>query len=128
MKKYDYNAQVAEDLKNNLEDWFDNHDIDGYCYFDDLVNDIQDYFFNEDCVTGNASGSYTYNTWAAEENLCHNTGLLVEVLDKFGMDYADYFRKGAEACDVAIRCYVLGQVAYDVVRSYVDEHYPYFEG
>ena len=58
-----------------------------------------------DSVTGNASGSYTFNAWQAEENICHNRDLL------------------AEACDVTIRCYLLGQAisaALDEVETEED--------
>jgi hypothetical protein len=74
-------------------------------------------------VTGNASGSYTFSTWQAEENLCHNLDLLGEALKEFG-DGADFLEKGAEACDVTIRCYLLGQAiseALDEVETEDDD-------
>lgn len=67
-----------------------------------------------DSVTGNASGSYTFNTWTAEEYLCHNWELLGEALTEFGCDMS-YLEKGAEACDVTIRCYLLGQAISEVL-------------
>ena len=76
-----------------------------------------------DSVTGNASGSYTFNAWQAEENICHNWDLLAEACDEFGSDAAELLRKGAEACDVAIRCYLLGQAisaALDEVETEED--------
>lgn len=66
--------------------------------------DLNDTLFTCDSVTGNASGSYTFNTWTAEEYLCHN----FELLEDFGCDM-NYLGRGAEACDVTIRCYLLGQ-------------------
>lgn len=57
-------------------------------------------------MTGNGSGSYTFNTWVAEENICHNMELLGEACEEFG-DAGQILNKGAEACDVIIRCYLL---------------------
>lgn len=48
--------------------------------------DENDTLFACDSVTGNASGSYTFNTWTAEEYLCHNWELLGEALTEFGRD------------------------------------------
>ena len=61
-----------------------------------------------DSVTGNASGSYTFNAWKAEEYLCHNWDLLAEAIEEFGGN-TDILRAGAKSCDVTIRCYLLGQ-------------------
>lgn len=53
---------------------------------DEVGQDLDDTLFTYDSVTGNASGSYTFNTWTAEEYLCHNWELLgqaiSEVLDE----------------------------------------------
>lgn len=59
-------------------------------------------------VTGNASGSYTFNTWKAEEYLCHNLNLLAEANEEFGSN-SDILSDGAEVCDVIIRCYLLSR-------------------
>lgn len=40
--------------------------------------------------------------------LYYNRDLLVEALTEFGSDMS-YLERGAEACDVTIRCYLLGQ-------------------
>ena len=81
---------------------------------DEVEQDLNDTLFTCDDVTGNASGSYTFNTWTAEEYLCHNFGLLEEALTDFGCD-VNYLGRGAEACDVTIRCYLLGQAISEVL-------------
>lgn len=126
MEKYNYYESVKDDVTNNLEEWFDYNDIKCYSDIDEIVNEVQDDFFNKDSVTGNASGSYTFNAWEAEENLCHNMELLSEALSDFGGDMGEYVERGAETCDVTIRCYVLGQVVRDAVVEYIEEHYPNF--
>ena len=115
MKTYNYFEAVKEDVKNYVENEIDIEkavseagDIDSLK--DDLYNDL----FCNDSVTGNASGSYTFNTWQAEENLCHNMDLLKEALEEFGCGI-EYLEKGAEACDVTIRCYLLSSAISEVI-------------
>ena len=126
MEKYDYYKSVKEDIKQRLNDWFDFNSIDDYSDIDEVISAVYDDFFNSDSITGNGSGSYTFNSWKAEENLCHNMDLLKEALDEFGGDFNNYI-ESAESCDVVIRCYVLGQLVGDVVKEFVEEHFPVFE-
>lgn len=81
---------------------------------DEVEQDLNDTLFTCDSVTGNASGSYTFNAWTAEEYLCHNWDLLGEALTELGCDMS-YIERGAEACDVTIRCYLLGQAISEVL-------------
>ena len=105
MEKYNYYEAVKEDVKQYIED----HDVKvTTSNRDELEQSLYDEMFISDSVTGNASGSYTFNTWQAEENLCHNLDLLGEACEEFGST-ADLLKDGAEACDVTIRCYLLPQ-------------------
>lgn len=115
MERYDYYEMVKEDIRNYIKENYEVEEIKDL-EFDDLYDDL----FIEDSVTGNASGSYYCNTWKAEEALCHNMELLGEALNEFCCD-GSYLEKGAEACDVTIRCYVLGQVLEDVIYDLQQE-------
>lgn len=126
MEKYDYYKNVREDVKQRLNEWLDFNRINDYSDIDEVISAVYDDFFNSDSVTGNGSGSYTFNSWVAEENLCHNMDLLKEALDELGGELNDYI-DSAEACDVTIRCYVLGQLVHDVVTEFVEEQFPEFE-
>lgn len=126
MEKYDYYKNVREDIKQRLNEWLDFDRINDYSDIDEVINVVYDDFFNSDSITGNGSGSYTFNSWAAEENLCHNMDLLKEALDELGGELNDYI-DSAEACDVTIRCYVLGQLVGEVVKEFVEEQFPEFE-
>lgn len=126
MEKYDYYKNVREDVKQRLNEWLDFNKINSYSDIDEVINAVYDDFFNSDSITGNGSGSYTFNSWAAEENLCHNMDLLKEALDELGGELNDYI-DSAEACDVTIRCYVLGQLVGEVVKEFVEEQFPEFE-
>lgn len=118
MEKYDYLANVIEDVKEVVKS--------DYNYKEELKEDreafeqrLNDELWANDSVTGNGSGSYTFSTWQAEENLCHNFDLLKEALYEFGsnIDILD----NAEACDVTIRCYLLGQAISTVLDELEEE-------
>lgn len=106
MEKYDYMAAVCEDVRAYIEE--NEITVTGENR-EEVEERLNEDLFCEDSVTGNASGSYTFNTWQAEENLCHNMDLLAEACKEFGSDAVKLLEKGAEACDVTIRCYLLGQ-------------------
>ena len=113
MKTYNYFQAVKEDVLNYIQE--------NEIVITEENREEEEGQLNEDCwmadsVTGNASGSYTFSTWQAEENLCHNFSLLAEALQEFGCDI-NYIERGAEACDVTIRCYLLSQC----ITSAIDE-------
>lgn len=111
MERYDYLEAVREDVKSYIEEngikvTSENRE--------ELEEQLNDDLFCNDSVTGNGSGSYTFNTWTAEEYLCHNLDLLAEACEEFGSSM-DILKDGAEACDVTIRCYLLGQAIAEVL-------------
>lgn len=110
MEKYDYLSAVESDVREYIENNVNFHD---YSDLDEMKEDLNEKLFVEDSVTGNASGSYTFNTWKAEEYLCHNLDLLAEANEAFGGS-SDILSDGAEKCDVTIRCYLLGQAIENV--------------
>lgn len=110
MEKYDYLSAVESDIREYIENNVNFHD---YSDLDEMKEDLNEKLFVEDSVTGNASGSYTFNTWKAEEYLCHNLDLLAEANEEFGGS-SDILSDGAEMCDVTIRCYLLGQAIENV--------------
>lgn len=87
---------------------------------DDAEQWLNDELWTSDSVTGNGSGSYTFSTWQAEENICHNLDLLGEALKEFGRDSSYIMENGAEACDVTIRCYLLYGAISEVLDEYLD--------
>lgn len=119
-----------EAVKADVEEWIENnmdleHDIITGTFED--RDEIEEYLNNtlwtEDSVTGNASGSYTFNTYEAEENLCHNMDLIEEVAAEFGYnpEIKAGYEMGAEWWDVTIRCYYLGQAIAEVLDELEDE-------
>ena len=106
MEKYNYLENVTADAKaailENLNYW-------SFTNREELEEVANDELWINDSVTGNASGSYTFSTWQAEENLCHNMDELEDACDEFGQDIGEAVKQGAEYCDVTIRCYLLSQ-------------------
>jgi hypothetical protein len=124
MEKYDY----FESVKQDILDYITSKDV----VFKRKVNeDLYDVIYDElwvaDSVTGNASGSYTFNTWQAEENIAHNWDLLEEALSEFGCSDVNVIEKGAEWCDVTIRCYLLAQCLSEVLAGIVEDEYEEWE-
>ena len=120
MERYDYRQAVKDDIRQYIDDNADMiegtlNDCSDFDEFEQMLNDI---LWLEDSVTGNASGSYTFSRWKADENLCHNLDLVSDAYDEFGCT-PDYFNP--EAIDVTIRCYLLGECLSDVLDEMHDE-------
>lgn len=108
-------ADVREYITNeiDLDEWKGNRD--------GLEEKLNDELWTDDSVTGNASGSYYCNSYKAEEALAHNWDLLAEALEEFGQDGTDVLKQGAEAMDVTIRCYLLGQAIAEALNELEEE-------
>ena len=114
METYNY----REAVKNDIRDYIEENEIKVTASSrDEIEQDLYDNLFCNDSVTGNASGSYTFSAWQAEENLCHNLDLLADALYEFGENGSDLIGKGAEACDVTIRCYLLSECLSEVLNE-----------
>lgn len=113
-----------------------------YNYYEVLRQDINDYLkqtnerdfdtlydemYMADSITGNASGSYTFSTWQAEENLAHNWGLIQQALNEFGTRSIDLENFSAESLDVTIRCYLLLEVLAEVLMDVQSEEHDELE-
>lgn len=77
---YDYREAVKDDVLEYINNEINFEDFDTLEELEEHLNEV---LFKEDSVTGNASGSYTFNTYEAEENICHNLDLLEEIEDDF---------------------------------------------
>lgn len=118
MERYDYYQSVKADVLDYINENYTTEELkELFNDKDELYEKLHDDLWVCDSVTGNASGSYTFSTWQAEENLCHNLDLLKDALDEFSDGYQDALEKGAEYCDVTIRCYLLGSVLYGVLNE-----------
>ena len=108
MYGYDYKEAVKDDVKKYIEENYTCEELRAKMQDrDEFAEELRDDCFCADEVTGNASGSYTFSTWEAENYICHNYDILAEALDELGYIDENPFARGAEWCDVVIRCYML---------------------
>ena len=124
--EYNYLEAVSEDVRSYIDENKDeilyrvgcmDGDDPENCV-DDIAEYLNDILWTYDGVTGNASGSYWFNAWKAEEALCHNLDELEEACDEFGCDMGEIIKQGAETADVTIRCYLLGRAIAEVLEEY----------
>ena len=112
MEKHDYLNEMTNDVIDYIKENVKAAELAQRLVDDEIRADfeeqLRDELWTEDSVTGNASGSYTFSTWQAEENICHNLDLLKEALTEFGYTCLT-LEEGAEWADVTIRCYLLPQ-------------------
>ena len=121
MERYDYREAMKADIRQYLEENWEK----GKRITDDDREKLNVDMWVADEVTGNGSGSYTFNSFKAEEYVCHNLDLLKEAIDEFCVDSATLRDKlDGEWADVIIRCYMFGQVkgeVFDEWNAKIDE-------
>ena len=122
---YDYQIAVKEDVKDYIRENYSADEIrenlETSAARSDFEEKLNDILWVEDSVTGNASGSYTFSTFQAEENLCHNFDLLQEACDEFGQGVGEAVKRGAEYSDVTIRCYLLPGAISEALNEIEDD-------
>lgn len=119
MRDYNYLEAVTEDVREYIKNEIDLSEWKGNK--EGLEEQLNDDLWICDSVTGNASGSYYCNAYRAEEALTHNWDLLAEALTEFGQDGIDILKQGAEAMDVTIRCYLLGQAIAEALEELAED-------
>ena len=115
---YNYLEELKSDIKNYINevasDYMDCEDMD------ELRDSLYDNLWDEDSVTGNGSGSYTFNREKAKEYVSDNMDLMVEAYKEFNsierlvddLEALDF-----ETIDVTIRCYLLSQALDEVLED-----------
>lgn len=126
MEKYNYYEAVCNDVKEymsyniELSDYYDEEDNS---FNLSELSDELDRCWTADSVTGNASGSYTCNSWQAAEYLSHNWDLMEELADN-GLEPNKKDRFEPEVWDVCIRCYLLPQAVVEICEELESEIIP----
>lgn len=108
--KYEYRKAVTADIIDHIRD-----NIGDYRYMFanryDAEERLYEILWTEDSVTGNASGSYTFNAYKAKEHVFDDPDTVTEALLGFCVEaetIADKFLScDWEYFDVTARCYVL---------------------
>ena len=115
MEKYNYRESICEDIREYIKE---NNIVVTTENKDELYEELNEKLWVDDSVTGNASGSYTFNAWRAEEYLCHNMDLLQDACEEFCCEPK---LDSSEWCDVTIRCYLLGECLSEVLDELEEE-------
>lgn len=115
---YNYLEELKSDVRNYIKevasDYMDCEDMD------ELRDNLYDNLWDEDSVTGNGSGSYTFNREKAKEYVSDNMDLMVEAykdLDSIESLVDDLEALDFETIDVTIRCYLLSQALDEVLED-----------
>ena len=115
---YNYLEELKSDVRNYIKevasDYMDCEDLD------ELRDSLYDNLWNEDSVTGNGSGSYTFNKEEAKKYVSDNLDLMVEAykdLDSIESLVDDLEALDFETIDVTIRCYLLSQALDEVLED-----------
>lgn len=108
---YDYLENVTADIRDYVEQEVDLSEWAGDR--DGLEEKLNDDLWTCDSVTGNGSGSYTFNRVQAQIYVFDGMDELQEAVNEFGIDSETIVEKFLESdweyFDVTIRCYLLGQ-------------------
>lgn len=113
-------------MRNDLIDWIcDNYNLSELLEAledtDDLREKMEDACWINDGVTGNASGSYTFNSYKAQQYVTCNMDLCMEALREFCTDAETiaerFLNEDWEYFDVTIRCYILPSAVYEMVEA-----------
>lgn len=113
---YNYHEALRNDIRDYIE-----HNIIISDYIDryDLEDDLEEAVFISDSVTGNGSGSYTFNSYEARKYVGENMDLLSEALAEFCTPYDEIGRRFIdedwEYFDVTIRCYLVRGILCEVL-------------
>ena len=115
---YNYLEELKSDVRNYIKevasDYMDCEDMD------ELRDSLYDNLWDEDSVTGNGSGSYTFNREEAKKYVSDNLDLMVEAykdLDSIESLVDDLEALDFETIDVTIRCYMLSQALDEVLED-----------
>ena len=116
-----YYKEVYKDACDVADENFDSYlEVGGE--LDDAWDAFYEDLFMDDSVTGNASGSYWFNSKKAEESLGKFVWDedIIWLLEEMGDTIEDVVKRGPEVTDVIIRCAMLYHVE-GAVKKYVWE-------
>jgi hypothetical protein len=123
---YDYKEAIKSDIRQYIEDndtWLGLEDLNENERFATLTDNL----WAEDSVTGNGSGSYTFDRNEAKQNLEGNEDLVREMCREFNVPAETVAEKfldeDYEYFDVSVRCFLLDECIQEVIEELEDEGY-----
>ena len=121
MMNYNYLENMVEDVKEYIKNEID---FSEYEDMDELRESLNDDLWTEDSVTGNASGSYTFDRATAKEYVDENKDLVNDMMEEFDCKEKVsnwWIEDDYESIDVSIRCYLLGQAIEKALDDFTEE-------
>lgn len=122
MKNYNYLEAVTSAVIDFIRDEVNADDYESREALSEFLNDE---LWTCDSVTGNASGSYTFNAYKAGEYVFADPDTVSEALREFCVDAETiaekFLNQDWEYFDVTARCYVLGQAIESALDSIENE-------
>lgn len=122
---YNYLEAMKEDIKQYVRD---NNILSEYDGPEEAKEALYDDLWVEDSVTGNGSGSYTFNSKEAYDNIQGDPAAmsyireLVSEFDTPAETVAEKFlEEDYEYWDVSIRCYLLSQAIDEAIDEIEDD-------
>lgn len=119
---YNYNEEIKNDVLNYIKNEINFSEFED---LEELEQSLNDDLWTADSITGNASGSYTFNRCQAQGYVSDNLDLLKEACEEFGTDKATIGEKFLDSdfewMDVTIRCYLLGQAISEALEEVEEE-------
>lgn len=115
---YSYLDAMKSDIKDYIDENRDEYDWSDY---DSVYEQLNDDLWVEDSVTGNGSGSYTFDRAEARSNVQDDPEAmdyireLISEFDEGETALEKFLDEDWEWFDVSIRCYLLGQVLSEVL-------------
>ena len=123
---YNYYEAMKSDIIEVLPEYLAYYDKDtvvdeeGNIDRVELYEKLNEDLWIDDSVTGNSSGSYFFDEKESRDAVGENLDLLCVALREFDCDWS-CIAKGFEYCDVTIRCYLLGEILWEVIKETTDE-------
>lgn len=115
MTYYNYREAIKSDIREYIKDNVNTNEFTP----DELQEYLEEQLWVNDSVTGNASGSYTFNRWEAREYVQDNMEIVNEMVEAGWLDKESlcdkFLNEEWEYIDVSIRCYLLGEAISEVV-------------
>ena len=121
-----YAGNYLEETKQNIREWMELEDFTFNGQDREEVEErLNDDFWINDSITGNASGSFTFNSYKAQENVLEDIDTLRDACAEFDVDAKTigekFLNEEWEWMDVTCRCYVLGQAIAEVLDDLEEE-------
>ena len=126
MNTYNYRKAMQEDIREYIFNNYTKEELkEALKERDELEEKLNDELWTVDSVTGNASGSYTFNRWTAEQYVKDNLDLMCNAMQEFGcaaLISEKIINKEYEYLDTTIRCYLLNESIYTVLNELEGEY------